>query len=154
MSAQIIAADYHPDKQPEIRAGKLAMPDFFRFPSSTQLAWLTKDGIPSDDKMFSPAEAQALLSSDGVDEEMHGGLSTVPRVSIDRTTLAAPKQLVMDTHSRYRAVQPLEGVVVRRESIDWCEARAKLVHPDFVQAIDTHWRKRAIEWNRVDWTQT
>jgi hypothetical protein len=43
---------------------------------------------------------------------------------------------------------------VRRESIDWCEARAKLVHPDFVQAIDTHWRKRAIEWNRVDWTQT
>ena len=30
-----------------------------------------------------------------------------------------------------------------------CEARAKLVRPDFTQAIETHWRKRAIEWNRV-----
>ena len=128
--------------------------DFFRFPSTPHLAWLAKDGMPRDDKVLSPAEAQALLSGDGVVEEMLDGLSTVPRVSIDRTTLAAPKQLVMDTHSRYRAVQPLEGVVVRRESIDWCEARAKLVHPDFVQAIDTHWRKRAIEWNWVDWTKT
>ncbi|KAB7549801.1 DNA ligase, partial [Verminephrobacter sp. Larva24] len=26
---------------------------------------------------------------------------------------------------------------------------AKLIRPDFTQAIDTHWRKRAIEWNRV-----
>lgn len=34
------------------------------------------------------------------------------------------------------------------------EARAKLVRPDFAQAIDTHWRKRTIEWNRVDWTRT
>jgi hypothetical protein len=127
------------------------MPDFFRFPSTPHLA---KDGMPRDDKVLSPAEAQALLSGDGVVEEMLDGLSTVPRVSIDRTTLAALKQLVMDTHSRYRTGLPLEGVVVRRESIDWCEARAKLVHPDFVQAIDTHWRKRAIEWNRVDWTQT
>lgn len=56
--------------------------------------------------------------------------------------------------SRYRAELPLEGLVVRRESADWCEARAKLVRPDFAQAIDTHWRKRAIEWNRVDWTRT
>jgi len=24
-----------------------------------------------------------------------------------------------------------------------------LVRPCFTQAIDTHWRKRAIEWNRV-----
>ena len=134
--------------------GKRAMTDFFRFPTTPHLAWLAQDGMPRDDKVLSPAEAQALLSGDGVVEEMLDGLSTVPRVSIDRTTLAAPKQLVMDTHSRYRAVQPLEGVVVRRESIDWCEARAKLVHPDFVQAIDTHWRKRTIEWNRADWTQT
>ena len=82
------------------------------------------------------------------------GLFTVPRVSSGRTTLAALKQLVMDTASHYRAELPLEGVVVRRESADWCEARAKLVRPDFAQAIDTHWRKRAIEWNRVDWTRT
>jgi hypothetical protein len=40
-------------------------------------------------------------------------------------------------------------VVIRRESADWCEACAKLVRPDFAQAIDTHWRKRALEWNRI-----
>ena len=66
-------------------------------------------------------------------------------------TLESLKQLVLDVPSRYRAGLPLEGVVVRRESTDWCETRAKLVRPDFTQAIDTHWRKRAIEWNRVDW---
>ncbi len=82
------------------------------------------------------------------------GLFTVPLIASGHTTLVELKQLVMNTSSRYRTGLPLEGVVVRRESIDWCEARAKLVHPDFVQAIDTHWRKRAIEWNRVDWTQT
>jgi len=79
---------------------------------------------------------------------------TVPRVSSSRTTLVALKQLVMDTASHHRAELPLEGMVVRRESADWCEARAKLVCPNFAQAINTHWRKRAIEWNRVDWTRT
>jgi hypothetical protein len=41
------------------------------------------------------------------------------------------------------------SVVILRESADWCEARAKLVRPDVAQAIDTHWRKRALEWNRI-----
>ena len=228
---------------------------FFRFPTTPHLAWLAKDGMPRDDKVLSPTEAQALLSGDVVVEEKldganlglslspdrtvlvqnrgqylgepyvgqfarlpawlaqhkssllavlrpelmlfgewcaarhsldydtlpdwlllfdvydrskrrfwstsrrnalasEAGLFTVPRVSSGRTTLAALKQLVMDTASHYRAELPLEGVVVRRESADWCEARAKLVRPDFAQAIDTHWRKRAIEWNRVDWTRT
>ncbi|MGV8637207.1 RNA ligase family protein, partial [Pseudomonas aeruginosa] len=79
------------------------------------------------------------------------GLATVPRVLTGHATLESLKQLVLDVPSRYRAGLPLEGVVVRRESTDWCETRAKLVRPDFTQAIDTHWRKRAIEWNRVDW---
>lgn len=130
------------------------MSDFFRLSSTPHIAWRAKDGMPRDDKVLSPAEAQALLSGDGVVEEMLDGLPTVPRVSSGRTTLAALKQLLMDAPSRYRAGLPLEGVVVRRESADWCQARAKLVRPDFVQTIDTHWSKRAIEWNRVDWTQT
>lgn len=228
---------------------------FFRFPTTPHLAWLAKDGMPRDDKVLSPTEAQALLSGDVVVEEkldganlglslspdgavlaqnrgqhlgepyvgqfarlpawlaqhkadllavlrpelmlfgewcaarhslnydtlpdwfllfdvydrrkMHfwsssrrdalaseAGIFTVPRLSSGRTTLAAMKQLVMDTDSHYRAALPLEGVVVRRESADCCEERAKLVRPDFAQAIDTHWRRRAIEWNRVDWTRT
>ena len=234
--------------------GKRAMTDFFRFPTTPHLAWLAQDGMPRDDKVLSPAEAQALLSGDVVvEEKLDGanlglslspdgtvlaqnrgqylgepyvgqfarlpawlaqhkssllavlrpelmlfgewcaarhsldydtlpdwfllfdvydrskrrfwstsrrnalasevGLFTVPRILSGRTTLAALKQLVMDTASHYRAELPLEGVVVRRESAEWCEARAKLVRPDFAQAIDTHWSKRTIDWNRVDWTQ-
>jgi len=42
---------------------------------------------------------------------------------------------------------PLEGVVIRREDEEWLQARAKLVRPDFAQAIDAHWRSRRIELN-------
>ena len=76
------------------------------------------------------------------------GLVTVPPVLHGKTTVFKLQKLVADTSSRYRA-GALEGVVIRRESVDWCEARAKLVRPDFTQVIDTHWRKRALEWNRV-----
>ncbi len=79
------------------------------------------------------------------------GLVTVPLVLQGTTTVAALRQLVTATSSSYRT-GALEGVVIRRESVEWCEARAKLVRPDFTQAIDTHWRKRAIEWNRVDYS--
>lgn len=76
------------------------------------------------------------------------GLATVPQVLQGKTTITALKQLVATKPSQYRE-GTLEGVVIRRESADWCEARAKLVRPDFTQAIDTHWRKRALEWNRI-----
>ncbi|MBA4314952.1 MAG: DNA ligase [Alcaligenaceae bacterium] len=86
------------------------------------------------------------------------GLVTVPQVLHGKTTVTALKQLVATKQSHYRE-GPLEGLVIRLESINWCETRAKLVRPDFTQAIDTHWRKRAIEWNRVannpsNWKQT
>lgn len=79
------------------------------------------------------------------------GLVTVPLVLRGTTTVAALRLLVTATPSNYRT-GALEGLVIRRESVEWCEARAKLVRPDFTQAIDTHWRKRAIEWNRVDYS--
>ena len=82
------------------------------------------------------------------------GLATVPQLSKGHTTLATLQQMVMRTPSRYRNGLPLEGVVVRRESTKWCEDRAKLVRPDFAQSISTHWRRRAIEWNRLDYTIT
>ena len=77
------------------------------------------------------------------------GLATVREVFRGQTTLPQLKQLVATASSRFRD-GPMEGIVVRRESAGWCEARAKLVRPDFTQAIATHWRKRAIEWNRLD----
>ncbi|MDO4904955.1 MAG: RNA ligase family protein [Lautropia sp.] len=80
------------------------------------------------------------------------GLITVPRILAGHTSVADLRQLVTDRPSLYRS-GPLEGVVIRREAGDWADSRAKLVRPDFTQAIDTHWRNRAIEWNRVDWSR-
>lgn len=94
----------------------------------------------SADRFWSSARRNALARS--------AGLVTVPQVLHGKATVPTLKKLVGDTASRYRA-GALEGVVIRRESVDWCEARAKLVRPDFTQAIDTHWRKRALEWNRI-----
>ena len=78
------------------------------------------------------------------------GLVTVPQVLRGKVTIPALKSLIANTTSRYRA-GALEGVVIRRESADWCEARAKLVRPDFTQAIGPHWRRRALEWNSIDY---
>lgn len=92
-------------------------------------------------RFWSSSRRNALAAS--------AGLATVPLVASGKYTAIALKQLVATTTSRYRR-GPLEGVVIRRESEEWCEARAKLVRSDFAQAIEAHWRKRAIEWNRVD----
>lgn len=81
------------------------------------------------------------------------GLKRVPQVFSGHTSVRELVQRVHDTPSHYRD-GPLEGLVIRRESADWCEARAKIVRADFTQAIDQHWRKRAIEWNRVDYAET
>lgn len=78
------------------------------------------------------------------------GLKLVPQVFCGHTSVKELIERVQNTPSHYRT-GPLEGLVIRRESADWCEARAKLVRADFTQAIEKHWRKRAIEWNRVDY---
>ena len=76
------------------------------------------------------------------------GLFTVPLVHEGKATLSGLQQLVT-TQSSHCRFGPMEGIIIRRESADWCEARAKLIRPDFTQAIDTHWRKQLIEWNRI-----
>lgn len=78
----------------------------------------------------------------------NAGLMTVPELLRKKVTLTALKQMVNQQSSQYRN-GALEGIVIRRDSTDWCESRAKLVRADFTQTIDTHWRKRAIEWNRA-----
>lgn len=92
------------------------------------------------DRFWSTSRRDALAS--------RAGLVTVPRLQHGKTTVIALKQLVATKQSHYHE-GPLEGVVIRRESFDWCEARAKLVRADFTQAIDIHWRKRGLEWNRI-----
>lgn len=76
------------------------------------------------------------------------GLAVVPQLLRGTTSLARIKTLLETSTSLYRQGPP-EGVVIRRESAEWCEARAKLVRAEFTQNIGEHWRSRAIEWNRV-----
>ena len=76
------------------------------------------------------------------------GLATVPRLLEGRCTLPQLRDVLSRQQSHFRK-GALEGVVIRRESADWCEARAKLVRPDFTQDIGEHWSRRRIEWNRI-----
>lgn len=79
--------------------------------------------------------------------EQHG-ISHVPSVFDGETNIQNLENLVLHKKSRFRP-GPMEGVVVRQESEDWLEARAKLVRPDFTQAITEHWSRRGIDWNRL-----
>ena len=79
------------------------------------------------------------------------GLATVPTLFRGRITLADLTAMLDTTPSRYRS-GILEGVVVRQEGDLWCDARAKLVRPDFTQTITEHWSRRRLEWNRLDWS--
>ena len=78
------------------------------------------------------------------------GLATVPRLLQGRCALAQLKEMLSSQHSQFRQ-GALEGIVLRRESDQWCEARAKLVRPNFTQTITEHWSRRRIAWNRLDW---
>lgn len=79
------------------------------------------------------------------------GLAAVPTLFHGHLTLTDLKEMLEKVESRYRSGK-LEGVVIRKESADWCDARAKLVRSDFTQAIVEHWTRRRLEWNRVDWS--
>ncbi|WP_445003809.1 RNA ligase family protein [Halomonas mongoliensis] len=75
-------------------------------------------------------------------------LATVPLLESGRFTSKELETLVRTGRSGYRDGK-LEGIVIRQDGPEWCERRAKLVHPDFVQQIEEHWRSRALEWNEL-----
>lgn len=76
------------------------------------------------------------------------GLFTVPELGRGHQTLPLLKTRLQSDHSRFRS-GPLEGIIIRQDSKDWCQNRAKLVRQDFTQTISEHWRRRQIEWNQL-----
>ena len=76
------------------------------------------------------------------------GLITVPKLHTGHVDMNQLQECVHVRHSQFRQ-GPLEGIVIRRENVEWLEQRAKLVRADFTQAIEGHWRSRALQWNRV-----
>ncbi|NOJ95163.1 DNA ligase [Corallococcus sp. CA049B] len=74
------------------------------------------------------------------------GLAAVPTVARghftadDVVNLLGPSRL---THA------PMEGIYLRRDEGDFLLARAKIVRPEFVQAIEEHWSSRPLERNTL-----
>lgn len=77
------------------------------------------------------------------------GLCCVHQLGIGHYQLNALEKMIASTPSAYRDAG-CEGVYLRHEDEDWLLARAKLVHPDFVQSIGKHWRSRSLRWNALD----
>jgi len=75
-------------------------------------------------------------------------LATVPHITKGQFSLDLLVNLLIQQSGIYRS-GPVEGFILRREGKEWLENRVKLVHPDFTQAIEEHWSRRAIRWNRL-----
>ena len=56
--------------------------------------------------------------------------------------------LAMEFISNY-GDEMCEGIYLRCDSEDWLRYRAKIIRPDFSQSIETHWRKKPLEANRL-----
>jgi ATP-dependent RNA circularization protein (DNA/RNA ligase family) len=76
------------------------------------------------------------------------GLCHIHQVGKGHYQLETLQQMLHKTPSTYR-VGSIEGIYLRQESNNWLMARTKLVHPDFVQNIATHWRSRTLRWNKL-----
>lgn len=109
----------------------LGLPDYF-------LAFDVYDR--TEKKFWSTARRDALVA--------RLGLQHIHEIGIGRYPLSAIESLLASTTSAYRG-GPCEGIYLRREDERWISARAKLVHPDFVQSIGEHWRSRSLRWNTV-----
>lgn len=103
--------------------------------------WLAFDVYDRSSHRFWSTERRNVLAS-------HIGTATVPKLHEGHVSAQQLRRWVMEDHSRYKS-GTLEGLVIRRENSEWLDKRAKIVRPDFQQAITDHWRSRSIEWNQV-----
>lgn len=98
--------------------------------------------------IYSSTRQQFLSTTSRNALAQQANLSTVPEIARGKFTLSQLTDLLLSSRSRYRE-GPVEGLIVRRETETTCFARAKLVRPDFTQAIQEHWSARPLRWNRV-----
>lgn len=77
------------------------------------------------------------------------GLCVIHQLGMGHYRMSSLKRMLGTTPSAYRDLG-CEGIYLRYDDDDWLLARAKLVHPDFVQSIGEHWRSRSLRWNALD----
>jgi ATP-dependent RNA circularization protein (DNA/RNA ligase family) len=75
------------------------------------------------------------------------GIRSVPVLGKGRFPIETLKAFLAE--SSFGPVRA-EGIYLRIEDDNWLIQRAKMVRPQFVQAIGEHWSKRMIEPNRLD----
>ena len=75
-------------------------------------------------------------------------LAVVPRLFAGCTTMDQLIRLVETMEGSYHQGH-IEGIVIRKETEQFLENRAKVVHPEFTQAIGEHWSRRSLEWNSL-----
>ena len=80
-------------------------------------------------------------------------LHSVPMLARGRYSLTQLSQLLEQPAELPFLAQPPEGLYLRYDGEQWLEQRAKLVRAQFVQTIDEHWSKSAIQPNRVCYGQ-
>lgn len=68
--------------------------------------------------------------------------------SIGRGRFSLPQLMAMPGQSKLSS-EPVEGLYLRLDDDDWLLQRAKLVRADFIQAVEEHWSRRAIQPNRL-----
>ena len=74
------------------------------------------------------------------------GLFSVPEISRGHYDIPRLKRMATSGRARYGS-GPVEGIYLRSESSAWLEHRAKIVRPEFSQAIQEHWSGRTIQRN-------
>ena len=79
------------------------------------------------------------------------GFTVVPTLHTGHIRTTQLQKWVASEPSKFRNGN-MEGLVIRSEDGDWLKMRAKLVRAEFAQAINAHWRSRALEWNQLSST--
>lgn len=73
-------------------------------------------------------------------------ICAVPMIGRDYFSLESLKTLFSTSRL---GDEPAEGIYLRLDQGDWLKKRAKLVRPEYVQAIDEHWSLRALKPNKM-----
>jgi ATP-dependent RNA circularization protein (DNA/RNA ligase family) len=74
------------------------------------------------------------------------GLARVPVIARGRFSLEKVQKLLGPSKLTQA---PMEGLYVRRDQGEFLKARAKLVRPEFIQAIEEHWSSRPLQRNAL-----
>lgn len=143
--------------------GWLKIHEEFLFDTLDEHLMLFGEWVAAVHSLEYPSLPDYFLAFDVYDKRMHRfwsttrrnaltsqlALSRIHQVGAGHYSLNALQQILHSTTSVYRG-GTCEGLYLRQEDEQWLLARAKLVHPNFVQNIGDHWRSRSLRWNTLN----